>query len=116
MNIKDNTIFNLNNKIYYLKEQINYFNKKNIIGNTNVNLNDIIAVSFKSNDGKVDLALPIHKSELFVKLEEKLYENYPEYKNTNNDFFFNGREIKRFETIQENCIRNSDKIILSVYE
>ena len=116
MNIKDNTILNLNNKIDHLEEKINNFNKNNNIRNTNVNLNDIIAVSFKSLDFKVDLPLQTHKSELFVRLEEKLYENYPEYKDTNNYFTHNGMIIKRFATIQENNIKNSDIIILNVME
>ena len=34
----------------------------------------------------------------FIKVEEKLYEEYPEFKETENYYIFNGTKIKRFKT------------------
>ena len=42
---------------------------------------------FKSNDGKIDYSIPCKDSTTFVKMEEKLYDEYPEYKETDNFFW-----------------------------
>ena len=56
------------------------------------------------------------KTETFAQVEEKLYEKYREYKNTNNKFISNGRSILRFKTVEENNIRNGDTVQLQVIE
>ena len=78
--------------------------------------NDIITVTFKSIDQKVDIAFWVPKTDLFVKLEEKLDMQCPGFRDSNNYFTINGRIIKRFRTIQENQLNNFDKILLNVYE
>ena len=76
----------------------------------------IMAIHFISTDGKVNLALPCKNTDIFVRLEEKLYNEYPEYKDVNTYFTVNGFVIKRFKSIQENKLKNRDKIILNIYE
>jgi len=39
-------------------------------------------------------------------VEEKLYKKFPEYRETNNCFLANGKEVLRFKTISENNIGN----------
>ena len=109
LNIKDNIIYNLNNQINNLSLNRNSQNIK-------FGLNEIVTILFKSIDQKVEIPLSIPKSELFVRLEERLYEQYPEYRDLNNYFTVKGRVIKRFRTIQENNLNNYDKILLNVYE
>ena len=41
-----------------------------------------------------------------------LYDEYPEYKETENYFLVNGNRVKRFKTIKENQIKNGKPIIL----
>ena len=53
---------------------------------------------------------------MFVRIEEKLYNEYPEYKDLNTYFTVNGRIVKRFRSMLENNIRNNDKILLNIYE
>ena len=48
-----------------------------------------------------------------MRQEEQLYEHYPEYKETNNYFTCNGILIKRFKSLIDNKIKNSDKILLN---
>ena len=67
---------------------------------------------FKSNDGKIDYSIPCKDSTTFVKMEEKLYDEYPEYKETDNFFLVNGNRVKRFKTIKENQIKNGKPVIL----
>ena len=73
---------------------------------------ELIAVMFKSNDGKIDYSIPCKNTTTFVKIEEKLYDEYPEYKETDNYFLVNGNRVKRFKTIKENQIKNGKPIIL----
>lgn len=48
-----------------------------------------------------------------MRIEEKLYESYPDLKNYDNYFWVNGKKIKRFLTLEENNINDGDKIMLS---
>lgn len=64
-----------------------------------------LCVQFISFDGKINHCLSTRENEVFVRLEQKLYENYPELKeNENNIFIANGRRIKRFKTLNDNKI------------
>ena len=104
----------MDNQILTLKNLINNPQAKNKSNLVFINPEEIIRVQFKSMDQKVDLCESCKKSELFVRLEEKLYESYPEYKETNNYFICNGVEVKRFKSLEENGIKESDKIYLNI--
>ena len=45
-------------------------------------------------------------------VEEKLYQRYEEYRETNNNFITKGKIILRFKKICENNIQDGDKIEL----
>ena len=75
-------------------------------------LNQLTCVNFISADQKVHLPIPCDKNEIFAHIEEKLYEDYPEYKETNNFFISNGKPILRFKTVEENEINNSTPVML----
>ena len=121
-NNENNTLHNeLNIKIEnsQIKNSINEI--KNLKINNNINLEDIIrdeliSIQFKTKDQKVDLFLTCKNTDIFIKIEEKLYDKYPEYKEYNTYFTVNGRSVKRFKTIQENNIKNFDNIFLEILE
>jgi len=71
-----------------------------------------MCVFFTSTDQKVNRAIPCIDSDLFAEVEEKLYKEYPEYRETNNCFLANGKQILRFKTIGDNKIGNGVPIIL----
>ena len=78
---------------------------------------DIISIHFQSIDQKVDISIPCLLTDTFVRIEEILYDKYPEYKDNNNTYFtVNGEVVKRFKSIQENKIKNYDKILLNLFE
>ena len=58
-------------------------------------------------------AMTCKNTDLFVTLEEKLYNDYPKYKNYDTFFQVNTRRIKRFKTIEENNIKCND--IISIF-
>ena len=73
----------------------------------------IIAALFISFDEKITYSIPCKNTTPFVRIEEKLYEEYPEYKETENYFIYNGTVINKFKTIEENNIKSGKPIILN---
>ena len=71
-------------------------------------------VNFTSIDQKIHYSIPCNNSDIFAKIEEKLYKQYPEYRETNNYFIANGKEILRFKSISENKIGNGLPVILNI--
>ena len=52
------------------------------------------------------------KTDTFAEVEEKLYQKYEEYRETNNNFVAKGKVILRFKKICDNNINDGDKIEL----
>lgn len=78
----------------------------------------IMAVNFMSM-GLSDIyhyALPCTDTDLFIKLEEKLYDDFPQYKNYETYFVCRGKRIKIFKTLAQNGIKNNDIICVFVIE
>ena len=104
----------MNNQILSLKNEI-----ENLKLNRNNNLDfinpgeKILSIQFKSSDQIIDFCVPCKNTDIFVRLEEQLYEHYPEYKETNNYFLCNGTTVLRFKSLEENRIKNHDKIYLN---
>ena len=87
-----------------LKKQlgnINYQNKGNY-----VDMNKLMSVNFISVDQKIHFSVPCIDSDTFAEVEEKLYKQFPEYRETNNNFIANGEPVLRFKTISQNRIGN----------
>ena len=57
-------------------------------------------------DQKIHYPIPCLSTDIFAEIEEKLYKEYPEYRETNNFFIANGKEILRFKSISDNNIGN----------
>ena len=133
LNKCNNIINNLNNNITNLQNNINkkdlelnnlrnqslsknniQNNNFNIPNNSNFNINDIMCVNFISGDQKVHYAVPCFRQNTFAEVEEKLYQQYPAYRETNNNFIANGNLVLRFKTIGENKIGNGKPVTLIV--
>ena len=124
LNINTNIINNLNNTINNYQNIINQkdielnnfkaqLNKNNII-KKNVDFDDIMCVNFISSDQNVHYAVSCLKTNTFAEIEEKLYKQYPQYRETNNSFIANGTQVLRFKTIAENKIGNGLTVTLIV--
>ena len=97
-----------------LRMQLN--NMKNNIQSNKVlfDINDMMTVNFISMDQTVHFAIPCLKTNTFAEIEEKLYKQYPQYRETNNSFLANGTQVLRFKTIAENKIGNGLPVTLVV--
>ena len=86
---------------------------------TSKNVGDkILAINFVSI-GKQDISnynLICKSTDLFVSLEEKLYQDFPQFKNYEKFFKVKTKRIKRFKTIEENHIKNNDIINIFLIE
>ena len=49
-------------------------------------------------------------TDLFVRLEERLYQDFPQFKDYDTYFKVNTKIIKRFKTLDENHIKSNDVI------
>jgi uncharacterized UPF0160 family protein len=83
------------------------------IYNQTVDINQLMSINFSSIDQKVNYSIPCLSTDLFVSVEEKLYQEFPEYKETNNYFLYQGKQILRFKTIAQNNIKSGFPVILS---
>ena len=61
-------------------------------------------------------ALACKNTDLFVKLEERLYNDFPQFKNYETYFEVNTRRIKRFKTLEENNIKNKNIINMFIID
>ena len=108
--------FNLNG--YYYQYMTNYDdlykNNKLVSGSYFINKNDMMCVNFISMDQNVHFAVSCLKTDIFAEVEEQLYKQYPQYRETNNSFLAHGSQVLRFKTIAENKIGNGLPVTLVV--
>ena len=112
---KDNEIFNLNKtilskdgEIMNLKLQL----QSNNVNKKSVNFDDIIVIKFYSLDQNINYGVKCLKTDTFSEVEEKLYQKYPDYRNTNNNFVAKGGIVLQFKKTFENSIIDGDKVQL----
>ena len=77
-----------------------------------VNFDDILFIHFISLDQKINCPIKCLKTDTFAEVEEKLYQKYEEYRETNNNFVAKEKVILRFKKICDNNINDGDKIEL----
>ena len=130
LNNKLNDYNTLKQKIKNLENEINNKNKEiqnYILQIKNINENKngitsfipseekIISVLFmtQGNNDIFNYSMACNNTDLFVRLEVRLYNDFPKYKNYNTFFKVDVNGILRFKTIEENGIKNND--IISVF-
>ena len=77
---------------------------------------DHMTVIFYSVDQNIHYSLICKETDTFSTVEKQLYEVYPECKESEFFFMANGEKIKRFKTLKENKIKNSQVITLTEFE
>ena len=71
-----------------------------------------MVINFTSTDSSINYGIKCVVTDTFAEVEEKLYQIYDEFRNTNNMFTIKGRTILRFKNLKENNIRDGDKVLL----
>ena len=75
----------------------------------------IIAVNFSLNK-EIQKPMACKNTDIISRLEEKLYNEYPQYKEYNTYLTVNGNLIKRFKTLDENGIKDGNIILVNRYD
>ena len=105
---------NLNkDKINELLEEIRI--KDKIISNYPAQLCEgekLISVIFVSSDQKLHYSIICKNTDKFSKIENMLYDEYPEYSEHENHFLINGNEINKYKSLEYNKIKNNDIIVI----
>ena len=108
MNI--NEIYNFKQIIIQKDKEINELKIK--LQKSKVYMNDIIVINFLSSDQKIRCGIPCLADDTIAEVEEKLYQQFNEFRNTNNILLFGGNIILRFKKVRENNIHNGDTILI----
>ena len=103
-----NQLYLKENEINQMKLQLKNNNKKKPL----YQLDDIMVINFISTDSSIHEGIKCVKTDTFAEVEEKLYQIYDNFRDTNNMFTINGRPILRFRNLKENKIRDGDKVLL----
>ena len=125
INNLQNQLNNINNKIKSYQNIINQkeqeLNKLKLeLQNINsqnrqyIDINKIMSVNFISMDQKIHFSVPCIDTNTFAEVEEKLYKQFPEYRETNNSFLANGQQVLRFKTIRQNNIGNGFPVTMII--
>ena len=105
----------MKNNLYLKENEINQLKLKIKNNNTKdnyVKLDDIMVINFTSTDSSINHGIKCVVTDTFAEVEEKLYQIYDNFRDTNNMFTINGRTILRFKNLKENNIRDGDKVLL----
>ena len=79
-------------------------------------MRDVMVVNFLSGDGIIRCGISCLAEDTFADIEEKLYQRFNEYRDTNNILLFKGNQILRFKKVRENNIRDGDTIQVVIPE
>ena len=117
--VDNNKVLELQNIIKEKIDEINLLRSK--LNDSNIeNIQpgeEILAIGFTSSDQTIqNFFRPCKDSDLFVKLEEKLYDEYPKYKDVETYFLVNGKKVLRFKSMKENNIKNGQVIMVNILE
>ena len=116
----ENDLIKKNNDLQLLQQLLSQNNK--IQGKykiTSINPGEeIISINFVSM-GVNDIghySLVCKTTDLFIREEERLYEKFPQFKKYETFFEVNGKRIKRFQTLNENKIKDNDVVNIFIIE
>ena len=104
-------------KINELYEEIRI--KDKIISSFPVKLSEgekLLTIIFVSVDQKIHYSTICKNTDKFSKIENLLYDAYPEYIETENNFFVNGNKVNKYKSLENNKIKNNDIIMLKKIE
>ena len=101
--------YSLNDRILELENELNKFKSYCLSQGEK-----LISIKFVSTDQIINNFTIIGKNtDRFSKLEEILYEKYPNYRSGDNYFIFNGNKVKRNMTLEKNNIKDNDVLTLA---
>ena len=77
-----------------------------------VSFDKIASLNFSSADQTIHYSIACMTTDTFAEVEEKLYQKYEEFRETNNNLIAKGKTLLRFKKICDNGIKDGDTIQL----
>ena len=118
-NNKLSLIQNLQNNLNKKEEELQQLKYK-LYSNPNITNTQNkwgFAIKFISTNKEINYhAMICNEKDLISRLEEELYNEYPNYKDYNTYLTCHGNILKRFKTIGENNIKKNDVILVNILE
>ena len=121
---KENTSIEDPNKIIKLYDEISENQKeiKNLKGKLErfpfelCENEKLMSVIISTEDKNTQYSVICKNTDKFLRIEEKFYEEFPEFGKVENSFNINGNKINKYQTLEENSIKNSELIIIKKEE
>ena len=101
--IKTSKIKELENEIKLFRTYYNFSSNEKLI-----------SIKFISGNQDIDFPVITKNTDYIANIEQKLYEKYPKYRESENYFLVNGNKINKNKTIEENKIKNNDVLNLEI--
>ena len=112
---KDQMIFSLKNELLNKEKEIFILKNKSYNNPSDVG-GEPFAISFESIDYRLRYPIVCRNNTTIARLEEEVYNAFPDYKECNTYLTCNGIILKRFKTIEENKIKQVNVIIVNKIE
>ena len=112
-NNNNNEIMNLKYQILEKDNKIKDLEIKLLQNNKEINKPQSfdMFIFFESGDQVINhVPIECRSTDTIAEIEEKLYKEYNEFRNTNNTIICNGRNILRFKTLTENGIKHKNVV------
>ena len=72
-----------------------------------------LTINFITSDQLIRHSIACFNTDIFSDIEDELYNNYPELKFRDNFFLCGGKVLERMKTLEENEVKDGDKILIS---
>ena len=112
----DKKDYELMKKFLEKDEELKMLKELNLLPFTLSKGEKLMNVIFISDDEKVHIPIICKNTDLFTRIENVLYDEYPEYREYENYFILNGKKINKNLNLEKNMINNNDIIILKTIE
>ena len=74
----------------------------------------LISVIISTEDKNIQYSVIAKNTDKFLRVEEIFYDAFPEFGKTENSFYINEKKINKYQTLEENVIKNSELIIIKI--
>ena len=93
--------------------EIYLYNKKETINDSSIISEKIIAINFISTGHNINLPMACKKTDIFLTIEKKLFDEYPELKSKKLFYIANGNVIDKYISLEQNKIKNGNSILIN---
>ena len=90
-----------------------YLYKKETINDSSIISEKIIAINFISTGHNINLPMACKKTDIFLNIEKKLFDEYPELKSKKLFYIANGNVIDKYISLEQNKIKNGNSILIN---